>query len=87
MVSPYWAARHTPPPLACGRAWPVQVKVNWLESMMATTRDSENMPGCNTVEFIAKERGTEVPAPPGSAAGSTARAQHIQICANQPVKC
>jgi hypothetical protein len=27
-------------------------RVNWLESMMATTGDSENMRGRNTVEFI-----------------------------------
>jgi hypothetical protein len=29
-------------------------QVSWLESMMATTGDSENMCGCNIVEFISR---------------------------------
>jgi hypothetical protein len=51
MVSPqFGGSAHHPPPK---RAEPGQRagQVNWLESMMATTGDSENMRGCNTVNL------------------------------------
>jgi hypothetical protein len=52
MVSPYSAARHTA--YRRKRAEPGQCSgVNWLQSMMATTADSENMRGCNSfAKFI-----------------------------------
>jgi len=55
-------------------------QVSWLESMMATMFDSENMRSCNTAEFIAKERETEFSAATGSAASS----QHMQTARINP---
>jgi len=52
MVSPYSATRHTA--WRRKRAEPGQCSgVSWLEKMMPTTADSENMRGRNTVEFIS----------------------------------
>jgi hypothetical protein len=46
----FGGSAHIPPPK---RAEPNQRagQVNWLESMMATMCDSENMRGCNTVDL------------------------------------
>ena len=55
--------------------------------MMATMCDSENVRGCNTVEFIGKERGTEFRRAGGAAGKHCNGADHMQIWANQPVTC
>ena len=67
------SAHHLPPK----HAEPGQCSgVNRLDSMRATTDDSENMRGCNTVDLLRKSAGPK-PAPTGSAAGSTAKAPSI----------
>jgi len=78
------SAHHLPPK----HAEPGQCSgVNWLESMMATTADSENMRGCNTVELSRRSVG-----PKSLSDGQRRRkhrkgAEHMQTWANQPLTC
>jgi hypothetical protein len=62
MLNPYSAARHTTHRGGVPSLASALVQVNWLESMMATTGDSENVRRCNTLEFtlfggVAMENG------------------------------
>jgi hypothetical protein len=51
MVSPqFGGSAHHPPP-KCTEPSQRAGQVNWLDLMMATVCDSENMRGCNTVDL------------------------------------
>jgi hypothetical protein len=57
MLDPHFGGSAHSPRRKCAEPSQCAGQVNWLESMMATTGDSENVRGCNTVDLSRKSAG------------------------------